>query len=183
MAANPPTPRTSSSAKPKSSDFVVKHAPEIKDRIVLVTGVSPGGLGAIFVERLSTCPTPPRRIILAGRSPAKFEEIKAKVEQNGIEAKVLALDLASFKSVRQAAEVVNGWDEGVDVLVNNAGIMAVPFTKTEDGYESQLQANHMGHFLFTGLIMDQLLKRENGRVVNVSSERAGEMRQPTERGS
>lgn len=84
----------------------------------------------------------------------------------------LILDLGSLKKVRKSAEEVNSWTDVVkiDLVINNAGIMARPFELTEDGIESQLQANHLGHFLFTQLIMDKILATGKGaRVVNISS--------------
>ncbi|TFK86693.1 NAD(P)-binding protein, partial [Polyporus arcularius HHB13444] len=71
---------------------------------------------------------------------------------------------------RKAAAEVLSWPEPIDVLVNNAGIMATPYGKTVDGIESQFGTNHIGHFLFTNLIMPKLLESKQGpRVVNVSS--------------
>ncbi|KAK7698571.1 hypothetical protein SLS64_012439 [Diaporthe eres] len=85
--------------------------------------------------------------------------------------KSLALNLLSFADVRKAAETLNSWADvpHVDVLVNNAGIMAVPYQLTEDGFESQFQTNHLSHFLFTNLIMDKILASKAPRVVHVSS--------------
>ncbi|KAK7964446.1 hypothetical protein PG988_011420 [Apiospora saccharicola] len=90
---------------------------------------------------------------------------------SAVETRLLQLDLGSFASVRKAAQEVNAYAENIDVLVNNAGIMAVPYAQTEDGLESQLQTNHLGHFLFTNLIMDKILASgPTSRVVNVSSQ-------------
>jgi NAD(P)-dependent dehydrogenase (short-subunit alcohol dehydrogenase family) len=84
----------------------------------------------------------------------------------------LILDLSSFAAVRTAAEQVNSWTDvpTIDVVINNAGIMAKPFDLTEDGIESQFHANHLGHFLLTQLIMGKILAAKGGaRVVNLSS--------------
>ncbi len=86
------------------------------------------------------------------------------------EVEAMGLDLASLESVRRFAEGVAGRGERVDVLVNNAGVMAVPTRRlTADGFELQFGTNHLGHFAFTGLLMPVLLKGERGRVVTVSS--------------
>ncbi|KAK2740826.1 short-chain dehydrogenase reductase family [Colletotrichum kahawae] len=89
-----------------------------------------------------------------------------------VRIKTLELDLGSFKNVRSAAETVNGWEDvpHIDVLMNNAGIMAVPFSLTEDGLESQFGTNHLGPFLFTNSIMGKVLAAAEPRVVTVSSD-------------
>ena len=65
-------------------------------------------------------------------------------------------DLASLASVRKCAEEINAKEERVDVLLNNAGVMMCPHTKTEDGFEMQIGTNHFGHFLFTNLLLDKI---------------------------
>lgn len=145
---------------------------EIKGKTILITGASPGGLGSTFAEIIAK--HSPAVIILTGRSPEKVNttvEAVTAATSSTVNVKALNLDLTSLISVRKAAEEVNSWtDVGqIDVLVNNAGIMAQPFKLTEDGVESQFQANHLGHFLFTNLIMGKLLKSDAPRVVNVSS--------------
>ena len=85
--------------------------------------------------------------------------------------RILRLDLASQSQIRKAADEVNGYAENIDVLVNNAGVMASPYSTTEDGLETQFGVNHVGHFLFTNLITAKILKGEGGgRVVSVSSD-------------
>ena len=82
---------------------------------------------------------------------------------------MLELDLSPQMQVRKAAEEVNSYVEPIDVLTNNSAIMAVPYSKTMDGQESQFGTNHIGHFLFTNLITPKLLAAERGaRVINVS---------------
>jgi NAD(P)-dependent dehydrogenase (short-subunit alcohol dehydrogenase family) len=78
------------------------------------------------------------------------------------------LDLASLASVRKAAAQVNSYMETVDVLINNAATMAGPYEKTENGFESQFATNHLGHFLFTNLLMEKMVRR-GARVINVTS--------------
>jgi NAD(P)-dependent dehydrogenase (short-subunit alcohol dehydrogenase family) len=80
------------------------------------------------------------------------------------------LDLSSLSSVRKAATEINSKIERLDLLVNNAGIMATrDFEKSVDGIELQFAANHVGHFLLTNLLMEKLFAAEGGRIVNVSS--------------
>lgn len=79
--------------------------------------------------------------------------------------------LTSLKSVRECAKNLRANEPKIDILINNAGVMVCPFEKTEDGFETQLQTNHLGHFLFTLLLLPTLKKSESSqcRIVNVSS--------------
>ncbi len=119
----------------------------------------------------------PSRLILAARTPAKaeaaIEEIKNVVPSANVT--YLKLDLCSFKSISAAAQEFKSQSSRLDILMNNAGIMATPLAETEDGYESQFGTNHMGHALFTKLLLPTLLDtaKEEGsdvRIVNLSSE-------------
>ncbi|EFW98727.1 short chain dehydrogenase reductase [Grosmannia clavigera kw1407] len=142
----------------------------IRGKTVLITGCSPNGLGSESARAIAA--HDPQLLILAGRSRAKLEQTEAALKQQSPRASVrlLELDLASLASVRQAADVVNQYSEHIDVLINNAGIMATPFSKTVDGLESQFGTNHIGHFLFTNLILPKILAAgEGARIVNVSS--------------
>ncbi|KAK5046857.1 hypothetical protein LTR84_007211 [Exophiala bonariae] len=143
----------------------------ITGKVILTTGVSPGGLGAAFVEQIAVAE--PKLLILAGRNKSKVEATAAKVAEitNGkVETRILELDLGSLDKVREAAAVVNTYSEPIDVLVNNAGIMATEYAKTTDGFEGQFGTNHLAPWLFTNLIMDKILKSSLPRVVNVSSD-------------
>ena len=111
-------------------------------------------------------------MFLGVRSPKKAEAaFKDFLEPGRVE--MLELDVGSFASVRAAAKTFLSKSSTLNVLVNNAGIMACPESKTEDGFESQLQINYLGHFLLYQLLEDTLLKSStsdfNSRVVNVSS--------------
>ncbi|RDX40636.1 NAD(P)-binding protein [Lentinus brumalis] len=128
----------------------------IAGKTILVTGVTPGGLGAHFVKVVAA--HQPKLLILAGRSATKTR------------GRTLELDLSSQVNVRKAAAEVLFWQGPVDVLVNTAAVMGTPYEKTVDGIEMQFGTNHIGHFLFTNLIMRKLLESSTGpRVVNVSS--------------
>jgi NAD(P)-dependent dehydrogenase (short-subunit alcohol dehydrogenase family) len=88
------------------------------------------------------------------------------------------LDLASQASVRAAANEIHARCDRLDLLINNAGVMDVPYERTEDGFELTLATNHLGHFALTGLLLDRLLATPGSRVVTVSSNahRRGEIR-------
>ncbi|EHK22544.1 uncharacterized protein TRIVIDRAFT_179867 [Trichoderma virens Gv29-8] len=152
-------------------ELVAEYAPLIKGKTILTTGVSPNSLGARYVETLAA--GQPKLLILAGRDLAKVNQTAEAINKAhpDVQTRVLQLDLSSFAAVRKAAAEVNSWDDVpvIDVLMNNAGIMAVPYKICEDGYESQLTCNHLSHFLFTNLILDKILASEDKRVVNVSS--------------
>lgn len=89
-----------------------------------------------------------------------------------VKVRVLNLNLGSFAAIRQAAETVNSWTYVLytDVVVNNAGLMGTPFMLTVDGFENQFGINHLGHFLFTNLIMGKILASKSPRVVNITSD-------------
>ncbi|KAL5594649.1 hypothetical protein BROUX41_001568 [Berkeleyomyces rouxiae] len=155
----------------RASELAVHYAPQIAGKTILITGVSPGGLGESFVKQVAA--GKPGTFILAGRSPAKFQSLVDELAAKHPEIKVkpLALNLLSFADVRKSAAEVNSWADvpHIDVIITNAGIMAVPFSLTDDGNESQLQTNHLSHFLFVNLLMPKLLASKAPRVVAVSS--------------
>ena len=136
----------------------------------MITGVSPGGLGAETARAI--CRQQPALVILAGRNLSKSRQTEGRIKHEVLTANIrlLELDLGAQASVRKAAEEVNSYEGAIDCLINNAGIMAVPFVLSPEGIESQFATNHIGHFLFTNLIMKKLLAAKGGaRVVNVSS--------------
>ncbi|KAJ6185287.1 hypothetical protein N7519_006588 [Penicillium mononematosum] len=155
----------------RASELVSFHAAQITGKIILITGASPGSLGESFVKQVAVAK--PAVFILAGRSIPKMQGLIDQLHTTYPEIVVrpLALNLLSFADVRKAAETVNSWADvpRIDILVNNAGIMAVPYKLTEDGLESQLQTNHLSHFLFTNLLMRKVLASKSPRVVIVSS--------------
>lgn len=155
----------------RASELAVRYAPQITGKTILITGVSPASLGESFVKQVAVAK--PATFILAGRSISKMQGLidELMVTHPEILVKPLALNLLSFADVRKAAEDVNSWADvpHIDVLVDNAGIMAVPYQKTEDGFERQFQTNHLSHFLFTNLIMEKILASKAPRVVIVSS--------------
>ncbi|KAF1347503.1 hypothetical protein BDV97DRAFT_334056 [Delphinella strobiligena] len=143
----------------------------IKGKVILITGVSPGSLGSEVVHVLAK--HQPRLIIIAGRNTQKLKETEDAVLKKPPSAALrsLVLDLSSLDQVRTAAAEVNAYPEHIDILINNAGIMAAPYSQTVDGFESQFGINHLAPFLFTNLIMPKLLSASDGaRVVVFSSD-------------
>ncbi|XTI90829.1 WW domain-containing oxidoreductase, partial [Cenococcum geophilum] len=145
---------------------------EIEGKVVLITGVSPGSLGAFFVSTVAK--HSPKLIILASRDFSKLQAVVAAITADPaspqVATRLLKLDLASQAQIRQAAKEVLAYAENIDVLVNSAGVMATPYGTTADGLEMQFGANHIGHFLFTNLIMPKLLTSPAPRVVSVTSD-------------
>jgi NAD(P)-dependent dehydrogenase (short-subunit alcohol dehydrogenase family) len=137
-------------------------------------------LGVGYATAVALASQSPRRIILAGRSPAKLQECLDALanKYQEVNFRSLVLDLSSQKSVRAAATEVLSWEDtpAIDVVINNAGVMNIPNrTLSEDGIELHLATNHVGHFLFTNLIMSKIIasatnaRRDAARVINVSS--------------
>ena len=110
-------------------------------------------------------------VILAGRKQDALDDpMKKKDETPSANLRSLILHLASLESVKNAAAEVNAYAEPIDVLINNAAIMASPYYTTKDGFEAQIGTNHLGPFLFTNLIIPRILaSNKNPRIVNVSS--------------
>lgn len=129
--------------------------PDLTGRTVVVTGAS-SGLGTETARGLAAAGA---RVVLAVRDTAKGERVAAGIAGR---TEVRRLDLAELASVRAFADA---WSEPIDVLINNAGIMAVPAARTVDGFESQIATNHLGHFALTLLLLGHI----RDRVVTVSS--------------
>jgi NAD(P)-dependent dehydrogenase (short-subunit alcohol dehydrogenase family) len=143
---------------------------QIANKTILITGVSPGGLGANFATIIAKYG--PACIILATRDQSKAEETAKEITASApaVRTWLIELNLGSLEQIRQAAEKISALDEHIDVIVNNAGIMACPYSKTVDGVESQFATNHIGHFLLTNLLLPKILARNTPiRVVNVAS--------------
>lgn len=141
--------------------------PDQAGRIAVVTGAN-GGLGLEAAEALAAAGA---HVIMAARSPTKTEaavaRIRAAVPDAALE--VVPLDLASQGSVRAASDMITAGHDRIDLLMNNAGVMAIPQSRTEDGFETQLAVNHLGHFALTGLLLPSLLNAPAPRVVTVTS--------------
>ena len=139
--------------------------PDLSGRTALVTGAN-SGLGFHTALELSRHGA---RVLLACRSPQRAEQALGRLSLAGGKGELVTLDLSSLASVRAAAAEVAGRVEMLDLLVNNAGVMAPPRTLTEDGFELQLGTNHLGHFALAGRLLPLLLAAPAARVVTVSS--------------
>lgn len=136
-------------------------------KTVIITGAN-SGIGKETAEELCRRNA---RVILACRNVDKARQAAAEItEATGVHPVVMQLDLCSLKSVRHFAQQVNEREERLDVLINNAGLLPPPErTETEDGFEMTFQANHLGHFLLTSLLLELLKKSAPSRIINVGS--------------
>jgi NAD(P)-dependent dehydrogenase (short-subunit alcohol dehydrogenase family) len=135
--------------------FSTTDIPDMTGRSVIVTGAN-SGIGRAAARALAGAGA---RVILAVRDLDKGRTAAAAMPG---ETEVRKLDLASLSSVREFAA---GWEGELDLLINNAGVMVPPLTRTSDGFELQLGTNHLGHFALTNLLLEHV----TGRVVTVSS--------------
>jgi len=158
-----------------TNNWNLNYIPDLSGKYIIVTGGN-SGLGFEAIKALSNKNA---HIILACRNLSKGEKAKSDILKQSPKAdiNVMELDLASLESVRNFASNYKKNHTTLDVLINNAGIMMVPYGLTTDGFEKQLGTNHLGHFALTGLLLDVLKKSPASRVVNVSSiaHRSGEM--------
>ena len=140
---------------------------ELKGKRILVTGVS-AGLG---VETARALVTHRANVVGAARDLEKAKRATSEVSEaaakSGGNFELIELDLASLKSVRAAADKLVADGRLFDVIISNAGVMATPFGKTQDGFETQFGTNHLGHFVFVNRIAK--LIKDDGRVVNLAS--------------
>ena len=141
--------------------------PDQHGRTVVVTGAT-SGIGFVTARLLAHAGA---RTVLAVRDTARGAEAAERIRAAAPDADVvvLPLDLADLASVRKFAGLLPEHCDGLDVLVNNAGVMAIPHRRTADGFEMQFGTNHLGHFALTGLLLDALRGRPDPRVVTVSS--------------
>ncbi|MFJ7046021.1 oxidoreductase [Streptomyces sp. NPDC101112] len=145
----------------------VGDIPEQHGRVAVVTGAN-SGIGYVAARELARRGA---RVVLACRSEergrAALERMRGEVPGGHVE--LLRLDLGDLASVREFAAAYEASYERLDLLINNAGVMAVAEGRTADGFETQFGTNHLGHFALTGLLAPLLLTTAGARVVTLSS--------------
>lgn len=150
-----------------SRHWTEHNIPDLSGQRVLVTGANSG----IGFETARVLAQRNAHVILACRTEAKAVEAMARIRALYPRAQLqfLPLDLASQTSVREMVAMFREQYDTLDLLINNAGVMWLPQSKTVDGFESQLGTNHLGHFALTGLLLPVLMNTPGARIVTVSS--------------
>jgi len=150
-----------------TSNWTAENIPDLTGKIAVVTGANSGigyEMAGALVRKQAT-------VILACRDKDKGEAAVRQITQEYPQAKaeLMQLDLSDLASVRRFADEFTSHYNRLDILINNAGIMAIPFGKTTDGFELQFGTNHLGHFALTGLLLNLILRTSLARVITVSS--------------
>jgi len=150
-----------------TSNWTAENIPDLTGKIAIVTGANSG----IGYEMARALARKEATVILACRNKDKGEAAVRQIDQEYPEAKaeLMQLDLSDLASVRRFADEFASHYDRLDILINNAGIMAIPFEKTADGFELQFGTNHLGHFALTGLLLDLIIRTPQARVITVSS--------------
>ena len=148
-------------------NWTTKDIPNLNGKVAVVTGANSG----IGFEAAKEFARKGAQTILACRSTEKAQAALDQIltEIPNARADVIKLDLASLEAVRKFADPFKTQYERLDILLNNAGVMRTPYSKTVDGFESQLGINHLGHFALTGCLMETILDTPGARVINISS--------------
>ena len=152
-------------ARSTAKEVIAGH--DLSGKTVLVTGASSG----IGLETARALLSAHAEVIIAVRDTTKGEGVAQELRAETPDARVhvLSLDLGSLASVRQAAEQFRAQWNKLDLLINNAGIMATPQGYTPDGFEQQFGTNYLGHYLLTQLLLPAIQKAAPARVVSLSS--------------
>ncbi|MCB9118103.1 MAG: SDR family oxidoreductase [Caldilineaceae bacterium] len=153
-----------------SNKWTKQDIPDMTGKIVIITGAN-SGLG---LESTKALAAKGATVVMACRNLSKAEEARAEVLAVNPAARldVMALDNASLASVRAFADAFKARYDRLDILLNNAGVMAIPRALTEDGFEMQLGVNHLAHFALTGLLLDVITATPKARVHSTSSSAA-----------
>ncbi|OJJ52738.1 hypothetical protein ASPSYDRAFT_163991 [Aspergillus sydowii CBS 593.65] len=154
----------------EGKSVVEKWSQFVKGKTVAVTGASEGGLGANTAVALAH--GKPHNLILLARSEGKVCSVINSIKQISptTAASFVHIELDDFDTVRQATSAILAQAEKIDILINNAGVMAIPWEKNKDGIEKTFAINHLGHFLLTKLLLSLMIEAGPGsRIVNLTS--------------
>ena len=150
-----------------SNKWTQQDIPDLTGKVVVITGAN-SGLGfecsKTFAQKGATT-------VMTARSIKKGENARADILKAHPDADVdlMQLDVGDLSSVRDFVAAFKVKYDRLDILLNNAGVMAIPRQETADGFEMQLGVNHLGHFALTGLLLDVIVKTPNARIHNVTS--------------
>ena len=147
--------------------FDLSSVPRQEGRVAIVTGANTG----LGFETAKAFATKGITTVMACRTLARGLDAKSRIEAEvaGADLAVMQLDLADLNSVRSFTEAFRAAHGSLDLLILNAGIMMPPYSKTVDGFESQMGANYFGHFLLTSLLIDLMPDAPSSRIVTLSS--------------
>ncbi len=161
------TDRITSKFNNRSTALEVVAGINLQGKTAIVTGAS-SGLGVETARALAAAGA---AVILPVRNLAKGEGVAAAIRASigNQSVSVAELDLADFASIRKFAAEFIGSGKSLNILINNAAIMACPLTRTAQGYEAQFATNHLGHFLLTNLLIPALQQGAPSRIVSLSS--------------
>ncbi len=150
-----------------NTNWTAANISDLSGCVIVITGANSG----IGYEAARVFARNRAQVIFASRDQAKAEAAILQIREEFLDAQLvfIELNLASIQSIRKFAEEFNSRYNRLDILLNNAGIMLVPYGKTEDGFENTIGINHLGHFALTGLLIDMLTNTPGARIVNVSS--------------
>jgi hypothetical protein len=149
------------------SKWAEADIPNQRDKIIIVTGAN-SGLG---YETARVLAAKEARVILACRDKGSAELAATRIKNETPTAllTIMRLDLADLNQIKRFAARFRESYAKLDILINNAGVMALPYRETSDGFEMQFGTNHLGHFALTGRLLNRLLETPGARVVTVSS--------------
>jgi NAD(P)-dependent dehydrogenase (short-subunit alcohol dehydrogenase family) len=149
------------------SKWTTANIPDQTGRTAVITGANTG----LGYETAAALAAKGAQVVLAVRNLEKGKDAADRIAaaSPGAQVALQELDLTSLESVRAAAEQLKANYDAIDLLINNAGVMMTPKSTTKDGFELQFGTNHLGHFAFTGLLLDRVLATPGSRVVTVSS--------------
>ena len=150
-----------------NQNWTQQDIPDLTGKVVVITGAN-SGLG---LESSKAIAQKGATVVMAVRTLAKGEKAKEEILRGvpGAALELMQLDVGSLESVRDFADAFKAQYDRLDILLNNAGVMAIPRQETPDGFEMQLGVNHLGHFALTGLLLSVITKTPNARVHTVSS--------------
>ena len=150
-----------------NNKWTIENIPNMSGKVVIITGANSG----IGFEASRALALQGATVIMACRNLEKGQTAVQQILKEQPRGQVILerLDLADFSSIQDFAARFMAEHDHLDILINNAGVMATPYRKTADGFELQFGTNHLGHFKLTALLIDLLQKTPNSRVVTVSS--------------
>jgi NAD(P)-dependent dehydrogenase (short-subunit alcohol dehydrogenase family) len=151
----------------KKENWTTENIANVMNKIAVVTG----GNSGIGKETARILAHKGVQVILAVRNKDRGDEAALEIRQEFPDSnvEVMKLDLSSLASVKSFADEISGKHKHLDLLINNAGVMVPPYSKTKDGFELQFGTNHLAHFALTGLLLPLLEAAKHSRIVTISS--------------